>query len=307
MRITVFGAGGVGGYFGGKLAVAGHDVRLIARGAHLKAVRANGLTVTSGLGDFHVEVPATDDPGEIGACDAVLFCVKSYDTVDAARRLAPLLRDGTAVVSLQNGVDNEAVIADVIGWHHVVGGASFIFAAIDSPGVIAHTGGPSSLAFGEFDGVRSPRVLALAEACTAAGIPTDVPDDIRAVLWSKYAFICAQAGMTATTRLPIGVIRGDESAFSMYRALVAEAVAVARAEGVRLPENLVDSHLRATAALEPEGRSSLYHDLVNGHRMELEALHGNLSRLAAGHGLPVPATLAVYAILSPWAARAGSA
>jgi len=311
VKIAVYGAGGVGGYFGGRLALAGHEVHLIARGDHLDAIRQHGLRVDSVRGGFDVRVPATDDPGQIGPSDIVLFCVKSYDTAAAASRLAPLLGDATAVVSLQNGVDNESTLADAIGWRHVVGGASFIFATITGPGVIDHTGGPASLAFGEFGdsgtmaGPRSDRVLALAEACRAADIPTDVPDDIRVVLWSKYAFICAQAGMTATTRLPIGDIRECEPSWRMFATLVAEAAAVARAEGVPLPDSVVDDHLRATMKLEPTGRSSLYHDLATGHRMELEALHGTLSRLGARHGVPTPATDAVYAILSPFS-RAGS-
>ncbi len=303
MKMAMFGAGGVGGYYGARLAAAGHEIHLVARGEHLQAIRTHGLRVRSGLGDLEAHVPATDDPHEIGACDAVFFCVKSYDTVDATRGLGPLLRPGTAVVSLQNGVDNEDKIADAIGRDHVVGGASFIFATMAEPGVIDHTGGPASLAFGELDGNRSDRVLALAEACVGAGVPADIPDDITVVLWAKFAFICAQAGMTATTRLPIGDIRDCEPAWAMFRALVEEVVAVGRAEGVALPAQLVDAHLRATAALEPQGRSSLYHDLVTGHRMELDALHGTVIRLAGRHGIPVPATTAVYALLSPWALR----
>ena len=306
MKIAVFGAGGVGGYYGGRLAQAGHDVHLIARGAHLAALRAGGLRVRSVRGDFEVRVPATDDPAEIGPCDIVLFCVKSYDTLEAAGHLAPMLGGSTGVVSLQNGIDNETAIAGVIGWHHVVGGASFVFATIAEPGVIEHGGGESSLSFGEWGGTRTERVNALAAACRSAGIPAEVPDDIQVVLWSKYAFICAQAGMTATTRLPIGEIRSNEPAVGMLRALVEEVVAVGRAEGVALPDGIVDSHLRSVRALPPDGRSSLYHDLVTGHRMELEALHGTLARMADRHGIPAPATRAVYAILSPWAARHGS-
>jgi 2-dehydropantoate 2-reductase len=303
MKIAVYGAGGVGGYYGGRLAVAGHEVHLLARGAHLEAIRANRLTVHSVRGDFAVRVPATDNPADVGPCDVVLFCVKSFDTADAASRLGLMLHEDTAVVSLQNGVDNEDVLAGVIGWQNVVGGASYIFANIAEPGVIDHTGGPASLSVGEFGGHRTTRVVALAEACQEAGIPTDIPADIRVVLWAKYAFICAQAGMTSCTRLPIGDIRTNEPAWQMYRSIVEEVVAVGRAEGVPLPSSLVESHLAAAAALGPEGRSSLYHDLVTGHRMELEALHGHLTRLGAKHAIPTPAASAVYAILSPCAAK----
>jgi 2-dehydropantoate 2-reductase len=304
MKIAVYGAGGVGGYYGGKLAQAGHEVHLIARGRHFTAIRERGLRVRSARGDFDLRAPVTDDPADIGPCDAVLFCVKSYDTADAAAHLGPLLNATTAVVSLQNGIDNEEQIAGAIGWPHVVGGASFIFAAIAEPGVIHHTGGPSSLAIGEMSGERSERVLALAAACQDAGVPTDVPHDIRVVLWSKYAFICAQAGMTAATRLPIGDIRDTESAWRMFRSIVEEVFSVGRAEGVPLPDSMVDDHVQATAALDPGSHSSLYHDLTTGHRMELETLHGTLTRLGAKHGIPTPASSAVYAVLSPWAAKA---
>ena len=304
MKIAVYGAGAVGGYYGGRLAQAGNEVHLLARGQHLAAVRSHGLRVDSVRGDFTVNVPATDDPADIGQCDVVLFCVKSYDTGTAAARLSPMLADGTAVVSLQNGVANEEAIAEVIGWPHVVGGAAFIFATIAEPGVISHTGGPASLAIGEFGTAGSARVQALASTCQEAGIPTQVPDDVRVVLWGKFAFICAQAGMTATTGLPLGDIRESDPSWRMFRALVEEAVAVGQAEGVPLPDTIVDSHMLAAAGLQPDGRSSLYHDLITGHRMELEALHGTLVRLGAKHGVPTPAADAVYAILSPWAARA---
>jgi 2-dehydropantoate 2-reductase len=306
MKVAVFGVGGVGGYYGGRLALAGQDVHLIARGRHLAAIREQGLRVRSVRGDFQVSAPATDDPVGIGACDVVLFCVKSFDTAAAVRALPPLLGEQTAVVSLQNGVDNETVLADAIGARHVVGGASFIFAAIGEPGVIDHTGGPSSLSIGELDGTLSDRVTALARACEEAGIPTDVPADIRVVLWAKYALICALAGMTATTRLPIGDIRTSPAAWRMYRALVEEVVAVGRAEGVPLPDGLVEGHVRASEGIDAGGRSSLYHDLITGHRMELEALHGTLTRLADKHGIAAPAAHAIYAILSPWASKVES-
>jgi 2-dehydropantoate 2-reductase len=303
MRIAVFGAGGVGGYYGGRLALAGFEVHLIARGPHLAALRSNGLRVHSVRGDFRVEASATDDPGEIGPCDVVLFCVKAYDTATAAARLGPLLREGTAVVSLQNGVDNEERLAGLIGWHHVLGGAAYILAEIDQPGVIAHTGGPASLAFGEFDGARSQRVSALAAACAEAGIPCELPSDIRVALWSKYALICAVSGMTAATRMPIGEIRSTRASLDLFRSLVVETVAVGRATGVDLPDAIVEAQLRLASGLPFEARSSLYHDLVNGHRMELEALHGTLVRIACAHGVPVPAAIAVYALLAPWAAK----
>jgi 2-dehydropantoate 2-reductase len=306
VRIVVVGAGGVGGYFGARLAAAGQDVAVVARGPHLAAIRAGGLRVRSPLGDLTVAVPASDDPAEFGASDVVLFAVKAYDTERAAAGLAPLLGPDTAVVSLQNGIDNEGRIAAVVGAEHVVGGAAFIFASIAEPGVVVHTGGPARLEFGEVHGARTERVERLLQACRDAGVDADIPPDIHVVLWLKFAFICATAGMTAAVRLPLGEIRDCPESWAMFGRIVAEVVALGRAEGVRLPADAVDEQLRLAAAQPAGAYSSLHHDLVTGHRMELEALHGSVVRRAAQHGVPVPACEAVYGILRPWAARNGS-
>jgi 2-dehydropantoate 2-reductase len=301
MKIAVYGAGGVGGYFGGRLAEAGHDVRFIARGAHLAAIRSHGLTVRSGRGDFTTKAPATDDPTEIGACDAVLFCVKAYDTRSAAARLPALLSADTAVVTLQNGVDNEDILGEEIGRGHVLGGAAYIFAAITEPGTIVHTGVPAGLAFGELDGGPSGRAERLRAACEEAGIPAEVPPDIRVTLWSKLVLICGIAGMTAATRLPVGAVRDDPESWAMLRRLFTETATVGRAEGVPLPDTVVDQYVTMASGLDPQARSSLYHDLAAGRRLELEALHGTVVRRAREHGIAVPASEAVYAVLSPWA------
>src|SRR5215469_14428374 len=170
VRIAVYGAGGVGGYFGGRLAQAGAEVHFIARGAHLQALRERGLKVRSVKGDFEVQAPATDDPADVGSCDFVLFCVKTFDTEAAAARLGPLVGEGTAVVSLQNGVESEEQLARAVGADHVMGGAAFIFAEIAEPGVIAHTGGPASITFGELDGRASERAKRLLARCQQAGV-----------------------------------------------------------------------------------------------------------------------------------------
>jgi 2-dehydropantoate 2-reductase len=235
MRIAIYGAGGVGGYFGGRLAQAGSDVHFIDRGAHLRALREHGLRVQSVKGDFTVQVPATDDPAEVGACDYVLFSVKAFDTEPAAARLEPLLGKGTAVLSLQNGVDNEEKLARAIGPDHVMGGAAFIFAGKAAPGVIVHTGGPTSFTFGELDGRVSERAQRLLECCQLAGFAAELSESIKTVLWAKFAFICAQAGMTAAVRLPIGEVRTVDAAWAGFGRLVAEVAAVAEADGVPLP------------------------------------------------------------------------
>ncbi|WP_339104720.1 2-dehydropantoate 2-reductase [Haloterrigena salinisoli] len=304
MKFAVFGAGGVGGYLGARLADAGHEVHLVARGDHLEALRGDGLRLESVAGDATVELPATDDPTEIGPCDCVLFCVKSYDTRDAAADLEPLLKDGTAVVSFQNGVDNERWLAEEIGDEHVVGGVAYIFSTIGEPGVVEHTGGPARFVYGELDGRRTDRIEALDDALSECeGVDAVLADDVRVELWRKFAFICAQAGMTAATRLPVGEIRDTDASWEMYRRLLEEVSAVGRAEGVDLPDGLVDEWLDFARELDPEMYSSLQYDLTHEKPMELDALHGSVVRHAADCGVDAPMNEAVHAILRPWADR----
>ena len=299
MRIGVVGAGGVGSAFGGRLAHAGADVHLLARGRHLRAIRDGGLRISGVRGELAVALPATDDPADIGPCDIVLFCVKSYDTETAAELLPPLLHTTTAVVSLQNGVDNEEKIAARIGPEHVMGGAAFIFASVVEPGVVHDAGGPGSLLFGELDGSRSARGEALLAACETAGIPAELVTDVRVRLWDKFAFICAQAGMTACTRLPIGEIRVVPATWNMFTDIVDEVVALGSAEGVDLPSDTGQKIARFAQALPAGGFSSLHDDLVGGRRLELQALHGVVVQRSRAHGLPAPMSEAVYALLKP--------
>jgi 2-dehydropantoate 2-reductase len=303
MKIGVIGAGGVGGYFGARLAQAGNDVAVVARGGHLRAIREHGLRVRSALGDATVEVAASDDPRDIGPCDVVLLCVKSYDTEAAAALLPAMLGDGAAVLSLQNGVENEEILSTVLGANRVIGGAAYIFSSIAEPGVIEHTGGPARLVFGELDAQRSPRTERFLGACRGAGIDAEIAGDIRVVLWSKFAFICATAGMTAATRLPLGDIRGCPESWDMFARIVDEVLDLARREGVQLADDASAQLIGLAGGLEPHSYSSLHHDLVTGHRMELEALHGTVVARARRLGLPVPSCEAINAILQPWALR----
>lgn len=285
------------------MALAGADVQLIARGRHLEALRDRGLKVKSIAGDFEVQLPVTDDPAETGSCDVVLFCVKSYDTERAASQLRPLLGTDTAVLSLQNGVGNEDLIASVVGPGHVMGGAAFIFSTIAGLGEIEHTGGPGRVVFGELDGSRSQRAERLLELCVQANIPAELTDNIRHVLWHKLGFICAQAGMTAAARLPVDEILTIAESREMFLRISDEVCAVAAAEGVPLPDETPDRHLEFAQSLEPGSFSSLHHDLTHRGRMELEALHGEVVRLAARHGVPAPMCQAIYALLRPHALR----
>jgi 2-dehydropantoate 2-reductase len=302
MRVAVFGAGAVGSYLGSRFAAARADVHLIARGAHLEALRDRGLTLITPDGVTTTPVWATDDPASIGPVDLVLFCVKSYDTEAAAERLPPLIRQGTAVLSIQNGIDNEAKIARVIGEEHVLGAATYILAAIESPGVVRS--GPARLVVGELQGGPvSDRVREIVDLAKAGGIAAVAVPDIRVAKWEKYVLLVAFSALTATTQLTVGDIRGSEAASAMLRAIMVEAWSVGRALGVPLPDDLVArQHALILAQADNEG-SSLRHDLLTGHRMELEALQGTLMRLGRETRIPTPWTNAAYAILQPWAIR----
>ena len=302
MRVAVLGAGAVGAYYGARLADGGADVSLIARGPHLDALRANGLTIVEPERTRAYRLRATDAPEEIGPVDVVLFTVKSYDTTDAAGRLGPLIGDQTAVISLQNGIDNEDRIAAVIGEDHVVGGAAYILGAVREPGVV-DAAGPRSMVIGELSGPPSDRIRAIRDVGASGGLDVGLADDIRVALWEKYTLLVAFSAMTGTVRLPIGAIRDSPAARAMLRALMTEVWTVGRAAGVALADDLVDREMDRLLSQHDGATTSLYHDLVTGHRMELEALHGAAIRIGRERAVPTPNLDAAYAILQPWALR----
>jgi 2-dehydropantoate 2-reductase len=306
VRIAIFGAGGVGAYIGARLAEQGVDVRLIARGAHLDTIRDRGLRVDSIAGDMHVRPFATEDPAEAGVCDAVLVCVKSYDTESVASKIAPLLSPDSLVLSLQNGVDNEETLGSTLGMQHVVGGVAYVFATIKEPGVVVHSDGPGSIVFGELNGELSDRAVALADLCSDAGVPAECVVDIRSRLWQKYCVIIPQAGMTAISRAPIGAIRESEAAWGMFLRLTDEIIALAARERIQLPADMRSKVLGFVNTLDGATFSSLHYDLVHGKRLELNALHGYASRLGRARGLRMPACDAVVAALEPYLDGAGS-
>jgi len=290
------------------LATAGADVHVVARGAHLDAIRTRGLTLSSPAGDVVARVSATDDASEIGPCDAVLFCVKSYDTdAAAAAHLPALCGDGTAVVSLQNGIDNADRLAGVVGRSRVVGGLALIASQVTEPGVVVHSGGPARVVVGELDGSSTARTAALVNACAVSGVDARLSDRIRAELWDKFAFLCALAGTTATIRLPLGEVRACAASWAMFRRLVEEAYAVARAAGIAPAPDAVQQRIAFAEGLEPHIHGSLYNDLVAGRRIELDALHTTVVRLGREHRVPTPMSAAVDAILRPHAELAGAA
>ena len=301
MRIAVVGAGGTGGYFGGLLARAGEDVTFVARGANLQALRSRGLTVESRIaGSFTVAVQATDEPSEVGPVDLVLFCVKTYDTDAAARSIRPLIRPSTMVLSLQNGVDNEGRIARAAGHPVGLGAAAYVVSAIKAPGVVAQTAGPGKIVLGELGGGESERTDRLREALQRAGIAAEVRPDIRTVLWQKFLFICAFSGVTAVSRLPIGAVLADPETSALFRGISEEVEAVARADGIGLPDDCVEQAMTQATAVEPWGRGSLHGDLAGGRRLELEGLNGEVVRRGREHRVSTPLNFAIYAALRPY-------
>ena len=301
MRIAVVGAGGTGGYFGGMLARAGEDVTFIARGAHLEALRARGLTLESSLaGTFTVPVQATDDPRGVGPVDLILFCVKTYDTDAAAASVRPLIQPETMLLSLQNGVDNEERIARLSGHPSGMGAVAYVVSAIKAPGLVAQTAGPGKIVLGELGGGESARTERLRDALQRAGIAAEVHPDIRAVLWQKFLFICAFSGVTALTRLPIGSVLADPATRALFRGTSEEVEAIARAIGIGLPADCVEQALATASAVEPWGRGSLYGDLAGGRRLELESLNGEVVRLGRERGIETPLNFAIYAALHPY-------
>jgi 2-dehydropantoate 2-reductase len=300
MKIAVIGAGGVGGYFGGRLAAADEDVHFVARGAHLHALQMNGLRIQSPKGGVHIpRVNATDDPRIIGPADIVLFTVKMYDVDAAAVLLPPLLGPRTAVITLQNGVEVVDMLTRHIPRHHVAGGVAYVAAVVSAPGVIRHTT-LETLVFGELDDARSERLAAFAEAGVRAGFKARVSDSIEVDLWSKFTRLTVFSGMTALMRSPIGVVRSDPELLAMMQSAIEEAVHVGRARGVPLPEPLMDEIMRMVTALPPESKSSMLEDLERGKRLELPWLSGAIVRLGREAGVPTPIHQFIATALKPF-------
>ena len=301
MRIAVMGTGGVGGYFGARLAQAGHDVAFIARGAHLAALRARGLRVESAGGNVEVpEIVATDDPSSLAPVDVVMFCVKLWDVEAAAPQVAPLVARGGVVIAFQNGIDSHAILARVLGASRVLGGVAYIAAAILAPGVVVHTGTMARLRVGAFDEALTGRAKAFVHACTQAGIDAELAADIRRALWEKFAFLSALSGVTALSRQPVGFVRADPDLRAAFEAAMKEAVALARAENVALSDDFLSRQTRALDGLPADMRSSMQNDLLAGNRLEAPWLCGRVAELSAKAGIAAPVSATIYAGLKPY-------
>jgi 2-dehydropantoate 2-reductase len=300
MRIAVFGSGGVGGYFGGRLAAAGEDVTFIARGAHLVALQQGGLHIQSPLGNADLpKVQATDRPQAVGPVDVVLFTVKLYDVDAAAATLGPLIGPDTVVISLQNGVDAVDMVAKHVGANHVAGGAAYIVVVVDRPGHLRHTAG-QNLVFGERDGRRSDRLVAFEDAGKRAGFGAKASTQIETELWIKFARLSAWSGMTSVTRSPMGVLRDDPALFEMMMTATKEVIAVGTARGVALPPDLVESTLAMIPSFPAASKSSMLEDLERGRRLELPWLSGAVVRLGKEAGVPTPVHQFITTVLAPF-------
>ncbi len=300
MKIAVMGTGGVGGYYGGLLAKQGHDVTFVARGAHLEAIRKNGLQIKSIHGDFTVNpAQATADPAEIGTPDLILFCVKTYHTEEAARAIQPIVGPQTSVLSLQNGIDAADRIGAVVGMDRLLGGATWLSSAVEAPGVIKQVSQFRRVAFGELDGRVTPRVQSIFEAFQSTGITVEISQDILKVLWTKFVFIAAASSFGALTRLSMGDWRDVPETRAMAINLMKEVEAVGRAHGADLDVDVVEKSLAFMDAAAPHIRASMQVDVEAGRQFELEAMVGVIGRKGREAGIPTPTADTIYAALLP--------
>lgn len=298
MRIAVVGSGGIGGYYGGRLREAGHDVVFVARGAHLDALRRRGLTVRTPAGESTVPVTAVAETGGVAPVDLALFCVKSYDTDTAARLLPPLMAPHTAVLTLQNGIDNADTIGAMVGLAAVVPGVVYVALQLAGPGVVVRTGGDGRMVFGERDGSMSERIRSIAAAFAAGAIAHDVSTEIARVAWEKFLFITGIGGVTALARAGIGSILGTDEGRALLGASCEEIVAVAHAEGVSLRPGVTEAAIAQAGTVPPSWRSSMARDLEDGRHLEVDALSGAVVRRGRRAGVPTPVHQAILTCLS---------
>jgi 2-dehydropantoate 2-reductase len=298
MKIAVMGSGGLGGYFGARLASGGADVAFIARGAHLAAMQERGISV-EGPEPIHVpKVIAVEDPRAVGASDFVFVAVKLWDTDEALRLIAPMVGPETTLISFQNGVLKEDYLRAAYDPARIMGGVGYVATTIDRPGVIRQTGPMQRLVFGEFNGTRSERAEALLRACLDGGINAEISPDIRRDIWQKYVFLVGLSGTTTSMRSRIGPIRSNEQTRAFLLDVMREVVAVGRAHGVDLDEHYAEERLRFADGVAYDMTSSMHHDLERGNRLEVRWLSGGVVSLGKQVGVPTPLNRAIHDILT---------
>ncbi len=302
MKIAVIGSGGVGGYFGGRLAAAGNDVTFVARGAHLDAMRKKGLRVLSAIGDMHIEnVQCTDDTNTIGRVDIVMIAVKLWATDEAVAAAKPMVGPDTAVISFQNGIIAVDSVLAVHGPENTMGGVANIAALIEEPGVIRHNGTMASLIFAELDGTRSQRAEAFYKACVDAGIKTELVEDIHTRIWEKFVRLVTMSSMTSLCRMPVGPIREDPDTRDLLQQVMSEVINIAKAKGAKLGNDTVEKQMAIVDGYPPAMVASMCGDLRRGNRLELPWLAGTVAKLGKELGIPTPANQFVYAALKLFA------
>ncbi len=300
MRIAVYGAGGVGGYFGGRLAEAGEDVVFIARGDNLRAIQSHGLRVESPKGDFVIQpAQAAADPAQVGQVDFILLGVKAWQVPQAAHAMRPMLGEDTLVLPLQNGVDAPQQLSEVLGPERVLGGLCRISAMAAAPGYIRHVGIEPYIAFGHQGQPPSQRCKLLRDAFERAGVRAELPPDIQAAMWEKFVFIAAISGVGAVTRIPVGGLRSIPETRQMLADALQETVELAQALGVSLPEGLADRTIALIDGLPAGATASMQRDLMEGRPSELDAQNGAVVRMAAQAGVRTPVHAFLYASLLP--------
>lgn len=298
MRIAIMGSGGLGGYFGARLALGGADVHFVARGQHLEAMRKQGLRI-DGPEPMHVaKVHATDRPAEIGVADVVMLCVKLWDTEQAIAHMRPMVGPETTVISFQNGVLKDRYLRAAFDARQLMGGVGYVATTIEAPGVIRQTGPMQRLLFGEFDGTRSARGEALLAACLAGNIQAELSTDIVREIWQKFVFLVGLSGTTSTIRKTIGPIRANPQTRAFLLDVMREVVAVGRAHGVALPEDYAEVRLELADEVSPNMTSSMHHDLERGNKLEVRWLSGGVVELGQAKGVPTPLNRAIADILA---------
>lgn len=300
MRIVIFGTGGVGGYFGGRLAQAGEDVTFIARGEHLRAIKTSGLRVDSQLGDFTVfPAKATDDVKEAGEVDLVVVAVKAWQVPDAARAMKPLVGPTTTVLPMQNGVEAVAQLVSELGYDNVIGGLCRIISYVVGPGHIQHAGYKPSIVIGELDNRRTNRITSIEEVFKHAGLEISVAADIQVALWTKFLFIASFSGIGAMANAPAGVIRTDPKWRGQMLNAMQEIYALAHARGIKLPSNSIETVMASVDSLPEDSTSSMQRDILAGKPSELESQNGAVVRMARESGVAVPTHELIYETLRP--------
>lgn len=305
-KFAVFGAGGVGGYFAAVLARAGYWTAVIARGQHLDAIQRGGLQIQSPKVDFTVApAQATDNPQQIGPVDAVILAVKAWQVLDAAVAMRPLLKSGTKVLPLENGVEAPEQLEQILGREHALVGLCRISSLVVGPGQIRHAGLEPTILLGEFDGsALSPNARALADALAAAGVVVETPEDIRAALWEKLVFIAALSGVGAVARATVGELRQCPPTRELLQELMEEVAAVARSRGIQLAADVVPRTLAFVDSIPAAGTASMQRDIADGKPSEIEAIIGAVVRFGDANRVPTPAMHYVYASLLPQERRA---